>query len=606
MSFWYGWDTPLIGLNLLLWLFLLVVNLRKTKWGLLLLLWVSSSGAAVLTWFDYSFYAEAPRIPVHMLLLMLPVMLATIVIAMESMGWLTKRVWTRTVLEWGLVLLLADVVFYLFPYGYLRIVDYVVLGGTLLLSLIFLSVKNAAYTRDKASHLKSTKGQLNGKKEKVIGEGLESSEKSRLGIGEDLESSKKNHLGIGEGLESSIARFKDTVESYQGSKESRQDFGEQLESAEARFKDGEGDFQSTETGLKDGEEDFQSTETKFRRNEAGLESSEPLNVPVSSKAGHSKGRAFVSFVLSIVLVAGSVILYTAGAVLTNIHINQQRDSAWPESIPVEAGYVLNEGATIYYEVRGEGQPLLLIPGGGGDAGFYSRVVDRLADTYKVITYDRRGNSRSKWEGAHHVEISQQARDAVAVLRTVKAENVQVFGNSSGAIVAMELAAQYPEMLDKVIAHEPPVVSVLPDSSKWKTFFAGIQATAARLGSQAGNMKFTFSVGVPISVFSDVPKDFQARNALNTDILINEEMPAFVQYQPNLRKLKSGRVDVIFAAGELSLHKEKYFARTAELLSLELDQELTVFPGHHLSYFDHAEEWADALKHALEQQEQAAP
>lgn len=467
MSFLYGWDTPLIVLNLLLWLSLIVVNPHKAKWGMLLLLWAVSAGLVLLTWFDFSFYAERPRVPVHLLLLMLPVMLATVVIAMESKGWLTKRKWSQTILEWGFVLLLVDVVFYLFPYGYLRIIDYAILFGSLLASLVLLSVKSLMYNRD------------------------------------------------------------------------------------------------------------------------------------SSDSKGSKGRSFVSFLLSILLVAGSVILYGAGAVVTNANFNPQRYPVEEERYPVEAGYVLHEGATLYYEVRGEGQPLLLIPGGGGDAGFYTHVVDRLADTYQVITYDRRGNSRSKWDAPHHVEISQQAGDAAAILRTVKAKNAHVFGNSSGAIVAMELATQYPEMLDKVIAHEPPVVRVLPDSSKWKTFFAGIHATGARLGSEAGNIKFTFSVGVPLSAFSDVPKDFNDRNAFNKEILIQEEMPAFVQYQPNIQKLKRNRVDVIFAAGELSLHKQKFFARTAEVLSHEWDQELALFPGHHLSYFDEAEEWAKALKQALE-------
>jgi pimeloyl-ACP methyl ester carboxylesterase len=61
---------------------------------------------------------------------------------------------------------------------------------------------------------------------------------------------------------------------------------------------------------------------------------------------------------------------------------------------VQTGCVTTEGDDLYYEVRGHGQPLLMISGGGGDAGFFSLVADILSDEYKVITYDRRGNSRS--------------------------------------------------------------------------------------------------------------------------------------------------------------------------------------------------------------------
>ena len=53
-----------------------------------------------------------------------------------------------------------------------------------------------------------------------------------------------------------------------------------------------------------------------------------------------------------------------------------------------------EGDDLYYEVRGQGQPQLLIAGANGNADRYAAVADILADEYKVITYDRRANARS--------------------------------------------------------------------------------------------------------------------------------------------------------------------------------------------------------------------
>ncbi|HET8910995.1 MAG TPA: hypothetical protein VFN23_06010, partial [Ktedonobacteraceae bacterium] len=58
---------------------------------------------------------------------------------------------------------------------------------------------------------------------------------------------------------------------------------------------------------------------------------------------------------------------------------------------VQSGRVTTEGDTLFYEVRGQGQPLLLIAPAGGDGWQYSFVADILADEYKVITYDRRAN-----------------------------------------------------------------------------------------------------------------------------------------------------------------------------------------------------------------------
>jgi pimeloyl-ACP methyl ester carboxylesterase len=122
---------------------------------------------------------------------------------------------------------------------------------------------------------------------------------------------------------------------------------------------------------------------------------------------------------------------------------------------LETGRVTTEGDELYYEVRGRGQPLLMIPGGGGDAGLYSFVADILADEFRVITYDRRGNARSTRNEPQNFEISQQSRDAVAVLRAVGEPSAFVFGNSSGAIIALDMAKTQPQAVKAVVAHEPP-------------------------------------------------------------------------------------------------------------------------------------------------------
>jgi pimeloyl-ACP methyl ester carboxylesterase len=62
---------------------------------------------------------------------------------------------------------------------------------------------------------------------------------------------------------------------------------------------------------------------------------------------------------------------------------------------VRAGRVTIEGDDLYYEVRGRGRPLLMIPPAGGDGWSYAHVAEILADEYKVITFDRRGQLVSR-------------------------------------------------------------------------------------------------------------------------------------------------------------------------------------------------------------------
>src|SRR5438067_13076508 len=106
------------------------------------------------------------------------------------------------------------------------------------------------------------------------------------------------------------------------------------------------------------------------------------------------------------------------------------------------------GATLHYEVAGSGPVLLLIAGDGTDAGVYSGIVGQLAAEYTVVTYDPRGNSRSRYDGDATDEcVEQSAADALALIDAVAGgvagEPAYVFGSSSGAITGLELITRYP-------------------------------------------------------------------------------------------------------------------------------------------------------------------
>ena len=100
--------------------------------------------------------------------------------------------------------------------------------------------------------------------------------------------------------------------------------------------------------------------------------------------------------------------------------------------------------------------MLLIAGGGGDAGSYSEIADSLADDYTVLTYDRRGNSRSRLrtDPAKLRVEEQSAEHALAVLEHNEISSASVFGSSSGAVIGLDLAARFPHAVELLVAHEP--------------------------------------------------------------------------------------------------------------------------------------------------------
>lgn len=140
---------------------------------------------------------------------------------------------------------------------------------------------------------------------------------------------------------------------------------------------------------------------------------------------------------------------------------------------VRSGYAPSGGARLYYELRGEGPLLLLIPGASGDAGMYERAAECLAGDWTAVTYDRRGNSRSSapadWTAT---SVDEQADDAAALLRHLDRGPAAVFGNSSGATIAINLCLRHPEVLQTVVAHEPPKIGTLPDRD---AFLADLKA-----------------------------------------------------------------------------------------------------------------------------------
>ncbi|MEJ7839831.1 MAG: alpha/beta fold hydrolase [Thermomicrobiales bacterium] len=86
------------------------------------------------------------------------------------------------------------------------------------------------------------------------------------------------------------------------------------------------------------------------------------------------------------------------------------------SAPVTSSTISVPGATLYYEIRGSGPTLLIIPGGPQDAGVFSGFANLLADRYTVVTYDPRGNSRSPVEDTSADQRVELHADAGSIPR----------------------------------------------------------------------------------------------------------------------------------------------------------------------------------------------
>ncbi|MFF4653272.1 alpha/beta fold hydrolase [Streptomyces sp. NPDC001380] len=146
-----------------------------------------------------------------------------------------------------------------------------------------------------------------------------------------------------------------------------------------------------------------------------------------------------------------------------------------------------DGATLHCEVRGEGPLLLLIPGGMSGAARFDAVVDDLAAQYAVATCDPRGMARSALDDPEAEQrVAEHADDALRMLDLLSpGRPARVFGAGWGAVAALHLLTIRPERAEGVVAHEPPVVEVLPDASEHRALIARVQKACRRRSARRG-------------------------------------------------------------------------------------------------------------------------
>ena len=133
---------------------------------------------------------------------------------------------------------------------------------------------------------------------------------------------------------------------------------------------------------------------------------------------------------------------------------------------VQARTVHVNGADLYCQQRGSGPPVLFIAGALGDGGFYDKVCEELANAFKVVTYDRRGNSRSpKPAGWTTTSIEEQADDAAGLIQALGVGRVGVFGSSGGGTIGLDLILRHPDLVRGAVLHEPGLNSVLGDQAQ---------------------------------------------------------------------------------------------------------------------------------------------
>src|SRR2546429_3457123 len=250
-------------------------------------------------------------------------------------------------------------------------------------------------------------------------------------------------------------------------------------------------------------------------------------------------------------------------------------------------------ADIAYDVHGplptaDGRPPLFMIGQPMDASGFGTLASHFPDR-TVITYDPHGLGRStRKDGRVDNAPAVQADDVDAVIEALGAGPVEMFASSGGAVTALALVAAYPHDVTTLVAHEPPLIALLPDAAAAERARGGVRDAYDAKGWGAGMAAFIamtswqgeytddyFTQPAPDPALFGMPAE---DDGTRDDPLLSDRSWAVSSYRPDVDALRAAPTRVVIAVGEESAGTAT--ARTSVATAELLGQQATVFPSHH--------------------------
>ncbi|MBW4716968.1 alpha/beta fold hydrolase [Saccharothrix obliqua] len=263
-----------------------------------------------------------------------------------------------------------------------------------------------------------------------------------------------------------------------------------------------------------------------------------------------------------------------------------------------AGSLRVADADLYYELRGSG-PLVVLVGAPMDARAFEPLAALLSADHTVLTTDPRGINRSTVDDRERDSTPElRAGDLRDLIRHVDAGPAAVLGSSGGAVSALALAQAHPAVVHTVIAHEPPLLNLLPDrAAQWAmtdeviaVHEAGDHLAAFRKFLEAAN------IVLPEEVVLGMMSHRTPQDVADSDYQHHRMLRPTSRWEPDLAVLRGGTTRVVVGVGEESAGQ--LCDRTSRALTAELGTEPALFPGGHAGFAEVPEAFDVRLREVL--------
>lgn len=227
----------------------------------------------------------------------------------------------------------------------------------------------------------------------------------------------------------------------------------------------------------------------------------------------------------------------------------------------QSGYKQVNDIQLYYEIHGEGKPLVLIHGGGSSHCFdFGHIIPLLSDTFMLISVDLQNHGRSQHRNIPQT-FEQDADDVINVLNQLDIGKASFWGFSNGGNTVMQIAHRYPEKAEKLIVAS----SFFQREGLFDGFYEGL--TNATIDHMPQYLKDNFLKLNP-------DKD-ALQNSFEKD---RDRMLKFQNWDESI--LTSMQVPVLFIAGDLDVAKPEH---TVHMWRLVPDSRLMLLPTTHGPY-----------------------
>ncbi|GAA1663811.1 alpha/beta hydrolase [Nonomuraea maheshkhaliensis] len=254
------------------------------------------------------------------------------------------------------------------------------------------------------------------------------------------------------------------------------------------------------------------------------------------------------------------------------------------------------GARLHYEVRGQG-PLVALVGAPMDAVAFEPLAGLLAAGHTVLTTDPRGINRSRLaDPGQDSTPGLRADDLSRLLAHLDAGPAAVFGSSGGAVTALALAQSRPDQVHTVIAHEPPLVNLLPDRERVHARTEELRASYLAGDVVGAWAMFMEQAGIELpdgALEMMFGGERDPRHVEDERRWFAHEMVHTDHWLPDLALMRTLPVRLVIGIGEESAGQ--LCDRTARALADALGAEPVLFPGDHTGFVDHPDRFSARLR-----------